>query len=206
MKLIDGIKQEGAPFFIPDCHRFELPEFFVELGYKTGVEIGVYKGAFTERLCKAGLRMYAVDPWKSFEGGGRDQERQDRQDFLFGHAGRVLAPYDCVLIRKTSMDALEEFPDESLDFVYIDGNHAFRYVAEDIAEWTTKVRKGGMIAGHDYFNTWPGAKNLVCQVKAVVDAYVSVFEISPWWTFGELDLQKEPDRKERFLSWMWFKR
>ena len=206
MKLIDGIQQlKGKPARILDCSRKEFPEFLVEMGYKVGVEVGVYKGEFTERLCKAGLKMFAVDPWMAFEGQGRDSKRQERQDFLFAHAKRVLASYDCTFIRKTSMDALSNFKDRSLDFVYIDGDHSFRHIAADIVEWEKKVRTGGIVSGHDYFNSWPKSRNSVCQVGVIVDAYTKVFEIENWWVFGELDPIKEPNAKERFLSWMWVK-
>ena len=207
MKLIDGVKEmKGSPAYIPDCNRDEFPEFLKEMGYITGAEIGVYKGEYTEKLCKAGLKVYAIDPWQPYVGQGRTQEVQDRQDFLYGHTGRVLAPYpDCTIVRKTSMDALEDFKDGSLDFVYIDGDHSFRYAAEDVFEWEKKVRRGGIVSGHDYFNTEPHAKNLVCHVEVVIDAYTKAFGINNWFIFGTMDPEKEPRRKERFLSWMWIK-
>jgi len=205
MKIMDGILQlTGAPARIPDCSRKEFPDFLVEMGYKVGAEIGIYKGEYTERLCKAGLKMFAIDPWIEVEGQG-GSNRKARQDFLYGHACRTLAPYDCTVIRKTSMDALQVFPDESLDFVYIDGDHSFRYIAEDICEWTKKVRIGGIVSGHDYFNTIASARKLICQVKSVVDAYTKVLGITNWYVFGQVDPEDEPDRKERFLSWMWVK-
>lgn len=61
------------------------------------------------------------------------------------------------------MAAAPDFKPESLDFVYIDGDHKFKYVAEDISEWFWK--KGGMIAGHDYFCTHPGQKNLPAMLN-----------------------------------------
>ncbi len=48
------------------------------------------------------------------------------------------------------MEAAEDFEDNSIDFVYIDANHGFKYVAEDLWEWSKKVRSGGVISGHDY--------------------------------------------------------
>lgn len=206
MKLIEGIKTKGRPFRIPDSSRADFPEFLVEMGYKIGAEIGVYKAEFTEKLCKAGLKVYAIDPWKSFEGAGRHQNRQERQDFLYSHAQRVLKPYpDCTIIRKTSMDALKDIKDGSLDFIFIDGDHSFRYIAEDVFEWPRKVRKGGIVSGHDFFDTPPHARNLVCQVKSVINAYTWAFGIENWYLFGHTNPEDEPNRKERFLSWMWIK-
>lgn len=176
--------------------RNELPKFFKDQGYKVGVEIGVQVGEFTEELCKEGLTIYGVDPWIGFSGQGRSQKIQEVQDGYYETAKKRLDQYEnCIIIRKTSMDALEDFADESLDFVYIDGDHNFRHTAEDIFEWAKKVRVGGVVSGHDYFNTRPDARNIVCQVRAVVDAYVKLFEIK---NLQILDGDKHP-------SWLWKK-
>jgi glycosyltransferase involved in cell wall biosynthesis len=62
------------------------------------------------------------------------------------------------------MQAVTDFADESLDFVYIDGNHQLKYVVEDIVEWTKKIKKGGIIAGHDYIYTNPRTVAGICHV------------------------------------------
>ena len=196
MTLKEGIKHKGHPYLIRGCTRNDLPEFFRKRGYKVGAEIGVYKGEFTTEFCKAGLKIYGIDPWGIFKDYPSDEARLERQEFLRGHAKRVLAPYDNkVLIRKISMDAVQDFELESLDFVYIDGNHKFRYVAEDIYEWSKRVRKGGIVSGHDYFNTSNYGDLIV--VKNVVDAYVKSYKIDPWYVFG--------GTKDRWPSWMWIK-
>lgn len=152
--------------------RDELPQFFIDKGLKVGAEIGVLRGEFTEKLCKAGLKMYAVDPWIADKNHLKaDPDYQKIRNALFKSATNRLKPYDCTIIRKTSMDALEDFEDESLDFVYIDANHHFRFIAEDIVEWEKKVRKGGIVSGHDYHITPK------CQVPFVVDAYVKAFGV-----------------------------
>lgn len=202
--LLEGIKNNGLPFEIPNCSRDDLPQFFMDLGFKTGAEIGVYKGAFTEKFCKAGLKMYAIDPWMAYQGAGRTQQEQERQNFIFGHAQRTLEPFkDCELIRSTSMDALKYFADGSLDFVYIDGDHSFKHIAADIEEWSKKVRKGGIVAGHDYFWFNPRQTRLICQVGPVVDAYVKAFEIKNFYIFDGDPNAKEKDN--RYPSWMFFK-
>lgn len=205
MRLIEAVQQlRGCPATVPDCSRDDLPNLFVSMGYKVGAEIGVYKGEFTEKFCKAGLKMYAIDPWHSYAGSGRTQRDQDRQNFLYEHTKRTLAPYnDCTIIRKASMDAVREFKDRSLDFVYIDGDHSFKHVAQDIYEWTWKVRIGGVVAGHDYYCTSPEARNVVCHVGAVVDAYVKAFGIDNWYIFGRSKPLEEERKDDRYLSWMW---
>lgn len=202
--LLQGIKNKGLPYEIPNCSRDDLPQFFSDLGFKVGAEIGVYKGAFTEKFCQAGLKMFAIDPWMAYQGAGRTQQEQARQNFLFGHTTRTLAPYkDCEIIRSTSMDALKYFEDESLDFVYIDGDHSFKHIAADIEEWAKKVKKGGIVSGHDYFWFNPRQTRLVCQVGPVVDAYVKAFEIDSFYIFGADP--NAPEKDNRYPSWMFFK-
>jgi len=206
MKISEAIKLKGKPLNIPDCSRDDLPGFFKEMGYETGAEIGVYKGAFTEKFCKEGLNMYAIDPWVAFYGQGRTEAVQERQDFLYRHTVGVLAPYkNCTVVRKTSADALEDFADESLDFVYIDGNHEFSYVAHDIYEWNKKVRVGGVVSGHDYYCTDPNARNLVCHVGPAVDACVRVLGVENFYTFGRTKPLEEEAKNDLYLSWLWIK-
>lgn len=207
MKLVEAIKEKksGRPFEIPGCTRSDLPELFVEMGFTTGAEIGVYKGAFTEKFCAVGLKMFAIDPWIAYQGAGRTQQEQERQNFLYGHTQRTLAPYpNCSIIRSTSQDAIKYFRDESLDFVYIDGDHSFKQFAADIVEWSKKVRHGGIVSGHDYFYFGPHQENLICQVGPVVDAYIKVFEIENFYIFGKVENAKDKD--DRYPSWMFVKK
>ena len=206
-KIKEGLKLKGSPAEIPDVSRLDLPEFFKEMGYKTGVEIGVYKGTFLEKFCKAGLEMYGIDPWRTYTDFDLvSDNRKRRQGFLYEHTKRALAQYDNVtLIRKTSMEALEDFEDGSLDFVYIDGNHKLKYVVEDIYGWSKKVKKGGIVSGHDYIHpkrTRDRLGNL--HAKFAVDAYVLAYRIRNWYLLGRQD-PEEGERRDRFRSWMWVK-
>lgn len=175
---------------IPDKNssRDDLPQFFVDMGYKVGAEIGVYRGGFTKLFCQAGLKMYAIDPWMAYLGAGRSENKTDKQDENYEIAQKTLSQYSsCKLIRKTSQDALIDIPDASLDFVYIDGDHRFRYIAEDIVGWSKKVKKGGVISGHDYFNTKPTATNVICHVKSIVDAFIKTYNILDFFIIGQKD-------------------
>jgi hypothetical protein len=110
------------------------------------------------------------------------------------------------MVRKKSMDAVKDFEDESLDFVYIDGHHGFKFVTEDIWEWSKKVKKGGVISGHDYaYGKWKELGPQVLQVKEVIDAYTLAFRIKNWWVLGRKHKKEEGEKRDQYRSWMWFK-
>ena len=53
------------------------------------------------------------------------------------------------LWKETSEASVEQFPDESLDFIFIDGNHSYEFVITDLERWYPKVKPYGIFAGHD---------------------------------------------------------
>jgi len=185
MTLKEGLLQKGNPYRIKGCSRLDLPDFLAKNGFKKGAEVGVYKAEFTEKFAQAGLEIYGVDPWMA-QGYEGHEHRQGRQDFLFNHAQRVVGKYpNCKLIRKTSIDAAKDFEDGSLDFIYIDGNHGLKYVIEDLWEWTPKVRKGGVISGHDWGH-YPrkGIDSFCLHVTHAIDAWVKSMHIDNWYVIG----------------------
>ena len=58
------------------------------------------------------------------------------------------------LIKAHSLDAVSNYEDDSLSLVFIDGSHDFEDVKDDLKAWLPKVKKGGMLAGHDYGSTY----------------------------------------------------
>lgn len=163
--------------------RGELAQYFFETGLNKGVEIGVADGRHSEYLCKMNpnIELFCVDPWDTYKensrGGGQSQQHGN-----FEKAKARLAPYNAHLIRKFSMDAVKNFEDGSLDFVYIDGNHDFDYVMQDLIAWSKKVRPGGIIAGHDYYHFHNSG------VIEAVDAYLKGHKIRNWY----LTQEREP--------------
>jgi hypothetical protein len=154
-------------------NRGDIAELFHDFDYKIGAEIGVKRGEYSDVILKAnpGIKFFCIDPWTPY--GGVDQRRQDRN---FKLTQRFLAPHPNVtFIRKTSMDALDDIPDRSLDFVYIDALHNFDYVMMDIIGWSKKVRSLGMVSGHDFTNLHE------CGVIPAVEAYTRGHAIFQWF-------------------------
>lgn len=203
-KLIEALKINGFPYEIPDCSRDDLPQLFLDLGFKKGAEIGVYKAEYSQKIAEKGLEFYAIDPWLIYE-YFENPRGQKRMDFLYEHSKRVLSPYpNATIIRKTSMEAVKDFKDKSLDFVYIDANHEFKYIAEDLAEWSKKVRSGGIVSGHDYFYLKSGSGKEHWHVAYVLNAYLKAFGIKNFFVLGSKNA-KEGEKRDKWRSWMFIK-
>lgn len=191
---------------IPNMGRVQLAELFTELNFKKGVELGVDAGKYSEILCRANpdLHLYSIDPWKN---SAYEPEVPEKTNYnkvylnrRYQEAKKRLAPYNGTIIRKTSLNALKDFKDGSLDFVYIDGNHNFVNVANDIHWWNKKVKVGGIISGHD-FAYFPSSRRN--HVKHVVLSYTKAYGIKPVFVVGA---SQEEGIRDKLRSWFWVKR
>ncbi len=133
-------------------------------------EVGVRGGRTTEHLlayCPQVARVYAVDIVAPPEGGRL--RKLDKVTFLHG--------------RSTEM--ARQVPDGSLDLLFIDADHSEQAVREDIAAWRPKVRRGGVIAGHDYGSrNHPGVKVAVDEAFAGHREPVRFESNKVWWTLA----------------------
>ena len=122
-----------------------------------GAEIGVHRGEFAVQILRRwrGRRLWLIDPWSrqdDYRDGCNANDRvmqrryEDAQGRLQGYAPRA------TFLRRRSDEAAQAFAPESLDFVYIDANHSYVHVRRNLSLWYGKIRPGGLIAGHDYFN------------------------------------------------------
>jgi hypothetical protein len=138
--------------------RSELPHVLNARGLTgEGVEVGVQLAVFSCVILTSwrGRRLYSVDPWLELSGEeyvDSSNVPQETQDYIFGVAQRELAAHGerSRIVRKRSLEAAPEFSDGQLDFVYIDAQHHYEAVLSDLEAWWPKVRRGGLLAGHDY--------------------------------------------------------
>ncbi|MFT7644520.1 MAG: hypothetical protein ACI9BF_000169 [Candidatus Paceibacteria bacterium] len=126
-------------------------------------EVGVWKGEFSKRIIQVAKpkKLYLIDPWKYF---GEDyfynreqpeqkfmQEAQDmRYEMVKESFANELSSNTVEIIRGTSDEAASKFEDEIFDFVYIDGNHSYDFVKQDITTYYKKTKPNGIVAGDDY--------------------------------------------------------
>jgi predicted O-methyltransferase YrrM len=122
---------------------------------RLGAEVGVYRGNTSEALLRElpDLRLWLVDPWRPYDGAAQfGQGNQVSFDRAMA-ATMFWTEFACTrrfVLRECSTQAASRFADGELDFVFIDANHLYEHVCADIKAWWPKVRRGGMLMGHDY--------------------------------------------------------
>ena len=124
------------------------------------VEVGTQRGVFASALLSQwyGRILFCVDPWADLreyrEQAETLHDRGATRDDDMAEARRLLDSQECSrnkysFVRLRSFEAAIRFDRESLDFVYLDGNHYPAEVWKDLATWWPKVKPGGILAGHD---------------------------------------------------------
>jgi len=192
------VEQKG-PITILETNRVIMAQTLHELGFKRGVEVGVAQGHHSLILCQnlPGAELYGVDIWDLYEGY---HEYEDRIKRYYIEAQEKMKPYpNYTFVKKFSMDAVKDFKNKSLDFVYIDGAHDFKSVADDVCEWAKRVKIGGIIYGHDFKrrnHRW------LVHVKDVILAYSYALKIRPLFILGTPGNRPDGMYREGGQSWM----
>lgn len=141
----------------------------------TFVEIGCWKGKSTcfllEEVIKDGLprEIYVID---NFEGSqNTDTEKKvyenvNRKKLCFEFLDNIKS-FNTVLTNlfiQDSAEAASNFAEQSCDVVFIDAGHSYQNVHADILAWLPKVKRGGILAGHDYDESWSGVIQAVNEL------------------------------------------
>ena len=152
-----------------------------------GAEIGTWEGDFSAALLKRAKpkRLYLIDPWEhrseatyeqAFFGdrvpGG--QAKMDAiHDGVLRRFGAEIASGRVRVLRCRSTDPLEGL--DTLDWVYIDGDHTFDAVKADLERFYELLVPGGVVAGDDYgmAGWWDDG------VTRAVDGFVAERGITP---------------------------
>jgi len=200
-----------APMRVPGFKRVDVSKIINLMGLKKGAEIGVAGGVHSETILRniEGCELLCVDSWSPewVSSLGRGVMHRLRTygvdtaipeginepdvllaDRLEAVARNRLEPYNVQFIKASSVEASLQVPDGSLDFVYIDAAHDFDSVMVDLVLWSPKVRKGGIIAGHDYDNRHKGS------LVPAVNIYTQMHRVTEWFITDE--------RKETSYIWM----
>jgi hypothetical protein len=137
------------------------------------VELGCYKGKSTSFIGveihkrKRDINFFAVDSFqgatnstdaneiKAYEGISEIEESYTYNVSLIGNKIKTIV--------SLTDEAAQYFDDSSVDVVFVDGGHSYEVVKADILAWLPKVKKGGIISGHD-FNAWQGVNKAVTEI------------------------------------------
>lgn len=170
---------------VPDdllANRSQLHAVLAHLGLGSGLgcEVGVHRGQHAEEILASWPgELWLVDAWKDIGGGPAehiDWGGDHRQLEYLGECLVRMTPFAHRVryLRRFSPAAAGEFSDGSFDFVYIDATHGYRAVAADIAAWYPKVREGGLLCGHDYYDGLHGGHPVYeYGVKTAVDEFAA---------------------------------
>ena len=150
---------------------FNFPKFYEMVSkknYTDFVEVGVWKGHSLVYLGKLlnnkKVNISAVDLWDEtykYESGRFSEHKKHVLEIFRTNVKKANLNNVIKEIKELSWEGSKHFEDASVDFVFIDADHSYDSVVKDINSWLPKIRKGGMISGHDYFNP--------CGVKKAVD-------------------------------------
>jgi predicted O-methyltransferase YrrM len=143
---------EFAHFFIYENINRPMFEYIKTLDKKNliGVEVGVSIGRNAERILKRLpiKKLYLVDPYEPYYEKGNlvsfhihDFEKAEKRLLKFKNK--------TIFILKKSVDSIKDIPN-NLDFVYLDGDHSYKGVKQELELYYKKLKKGGIIGGHDF--------------------------------------------------------
>lgn len=156
-----------------------VADIILERSYEKIVEIGVWEGWMVHGVLSSPANKiikeyWAVDQWTILSDPDWrswteiTQEEWDRKYFI---TCQLMCQFPQLkVVRMPSVKVATMFSESYFDFVYIDGDHRYDAVKSDIEAWLPLIKRGGMIAGHDYLYR-SGKHRSPCGVKPAVDDY-----------------------------------
>jgi len=166
--MYDHGGENGGPSGWAALYYGVFSKIIRENGFKKCAEVGIGYGFHAnEILTNTNIeKLYLIDPVKYYPD---DVFAQDIMNFggfdlLFKNIKKYLSIYESryTLFRKESITVSNyEIEDGSLDAVFIDADHSYEAVSQDLQFWWKKLRIGGWLLGDDYASCWPGTTQAV---------------------------------------------
>jgi predicted O-methyltransferase YrrM len=152
------------------------------------MEIGTWKGDNAKSILKELNinNLILVDPYKWYDGFERKHGRiydTINMDKLYLKVKRIFEDYENVrVIRDKSSELNRNEIGDKFDFIYIDGNHEYKFVKEDIIKFYDFVRKGGILAGHDFTYSTSNGAIIDAVTEFLKDKNNKLYVMgSDWW-------------------------
>lgn len=182
---VHRIFQEQYQF--PDqCSGIGILELIKSFVNPVGIEIGSDSGhtASTFLENRQDMYLHCIDPYSNFvDWDGRNYNNNNREEILSIFKSKM-KPYEnrYSLHRMTSDQAVNNFENESLDFIWIDGLHEYGQVLKDCRNYWSKLKPGGLFCGHDYA-VIPGVNKAVNEFanEIKVNIHTTVKDVWYWY-------------------------
>jgi len=171
-----------------------IPKLIREREYKQGIEIGVFTGGHAKAILdNSDLELLiGIDPYKMYSNkGGRPAGMKSQEDFdyLYPFVMRKLKSDRYKHLLLTSDEAYSSLIliGDKFDFVFIDGYHTYEQVKKDLYNYDKLIRKGGVIACHDYNHSgYPGVSKAIDEfaeqhkTKIVICPLYAIYMNKTW--------------------------
>lgn len=174
---------------IPD--RLALVQLLVKPG-TIGAEIGVYRGGFSRQIFDAcqPTKLFCIDAWEPYKAYELDSLCHTNQPDNMEATKALMAPEielgRCEVIKGYSSMVAKGWP-VCLDWLFLDSNHGYEFVIEDLIAWSAHIKPGGIIMCHDFTETSAGAIAMKFGVVRAVAEFCDKFG----WEITHVTL--EPD-------------
>lgn len=159
----------------------DIPKMLEGIKAPVGVEIGTAEGHTTEYLLQSipTLQLSGIDPYPMYiDWDGNQPAAEKNKSELMKKIETYEDRYEHIFAN--SDDAVDRFEDNSLDFVFIDGLHTYDQVLKDCRNYYPKVKKGGLIIGHDFARI-EGVNKAVRQFAKEVDKEIKNAKQDLWY-------------------------
>jgi hypothetical protein len=148
-------------------NRYDLWSNFITYNnFKSISEIGVYKGDFSARLlndCSCIEDYYMIDPWRNLSDWNKPANHNNKvfESFYKETLDKTeFASNKRIILKGKTTEVINQIDDESIDLVYIDGDHTLKGITIDLINIWDKIKPGGFIAGDDFCSTiWQHSLN-----------------------------------------------
>lgn len=142
-------------------------------------EIGVLEGDFSDQIMSNARpsQLYLIDPWihqnredyQKDHANAENSVQQGRHQKVLSRFARQIERGRVRVIRDFSCNAVQQFEDASLDWIYVDAVHSYEGALADLRAYAPKIKPDGLILGHDFTNSPPAKDMGFGVVEAVRD-------------------------------------
>ena len=154
-------------------------------------EIGVWRGEFSNLIYNFSLpkKLILVDPWvfdPKIRGcapqvdGNEPLNQKFFDDAKLSVYKKFKGLEEVNILDTDSFNASTIYDDNYFDYIYIDGEHSYNAVFNDLTYWYPKLKKNGKIFGDDFY--WREEDNSFSVKKAYED-FILQYNIKKWCVF-----------------------